>query len=496
MAGGLIQLVAHGVQDLYLTRDPQITFFKVLYRRHTNFAIESVVQNFTSTANFGETVSCTLARVGDLVGRIFLYVEIPALPKFEEDPIKKVAWTKNLGYALIQEIYIEIGGKIIDKQYGEWMYIWSQVSGKQDKSLDKMIANVKYMYDFTNGKPSYKLCIPLEFWFCRNTGLALPLVALAASDVKLTVTFRKLDQCYRIGPTNSIEIMEDIIPFKQGDYIKQTVNGHTINGYIMGFDYLQKRLYYIKIVCQNSPKKSFESQTSIPEIDNVYRIYGVDTNSYITPKPNSKEYIEQTALPNRPQFVNSFLYVDYVYLDTEERVKFAGTNQEYLIEQIQLNQEIGIRSPNVKQNLVLNHPCKAMYWVAQLDSLVSSFGMNDFFNYTSNQCPISGLVSDAKIILNSKNRVSKRTSEYFNLVQPYQHHHRGPSLGINLYSFSIYPENHQPSSALNMSMIESAVMQFTLNNVVNSTNTAQIRVYTINYNVLRIMFNMGGLAFA
>src|SRR5580765_2421856 len=121
MAGGLIQLVAYGVQDLYLTGDPQITYFKILYRRHSNFSVESIVQNFSSPANFGETVSCTLSRAGDLIGETFLYVEIPAIPKFinqttgEEDETKQIAWVHNLGYALIQEIFIEIGGKLIDK---------------------------------------------------------------------------------------------------------------------------------------------------------------------------------------------------------------------------------------------------------------------------------------------------------------------------------------------------------------------------------------------
>ena len=555
MAGGLIQLVAYGVQDIYLTGDPQITFFKILYRRHTNFSIESVVQNFTSTANFGETVSCTLSRAGDLVGRVFLYVEIPALPKFinqnDDDPIKKIAWVTNLGYALIQETYIEIGGKLIDKQYGEWMYIWSQVSNKQDHALNKMIGNVPLVYEFSNGKPGYQMYIPLEFWFCRNTGLALPLVALASSDVKLTVTFRKLEECYRIGPTHSIEVLDDIIPFNQGDYIEQTINGQTINGYVIGFDYLQKKLYYIKINSPSSSKKAFESYqentTNIwkvsPAIRNIggfnpnpvyssinqqlllpkeilhninfpnnapYRIYNSITKTFVTPKPNSSEYIEQVYLSNKPQFVNSFLFVDYVYLDTEERNKFARSNHEYLIEQVQFNQEIGIKSPNVKQKLSLNHPCKAIYWVAQLDSLVGCGTINDLFNYTTSPMRHpkndylsnkqerfygKNLVSDANLVLNGRDRFGTRTSDYFNLVEPLEHHYRGPVSGINVYSFAIYPEDHQPSSAINMSKIDHSNMQMRLQNIITSQNTAKIRTYTINYNVLRICFNLGGIAF-
>ncbi|XWV25143.1 mg448 protein [Tupanvirus deep ocean] len=569
MAGGLIQLVAYGVQDLYLTGDPQITFFKVLYRRHTNFAIESVVQNFSSTANFGETVSCTISRSGDLVGRIFLFVEVPSIPKFinqvtgEEDLFKKMAWVNNLGYALIQEIYIEIGGKLIDKQYGEWMYIWSQVSNKQDRALDKMIGNLPSVYEFSNGKPGYQMYIPLEFWFCRNIGLALPLISLASSDVKLTVTFRKLEECYRIGPTHSIELLDDIVPFKEGDFIEQTTNGQSIYGYVMGFDYLQKKLYYIKIQSPNASKKTFESYQEnlntinttngfnpkpiqpntqkIPReiINNTnyknnvpYRIYNSITKTFVTPKPNTREQIEQINLYFKPQIVNSFLYVDYVYLDTEERNKFAASNHEYLIEQIQFNQEIGIKSPNVKQNLSLNHPCKAIYWVAQMDSLVGPGTINDLFNYTNSPihyakgdknannlptnvpnyftdvCPTinsridkqerfygENLVFNAKLILNGRDRFGTRTSEYFNLVEPYEHHHRGPNPGINVYSFAMNPEQHQPSSAINMSKIDYAAMQMKLRNNINNQNTARVRSYTISYNILRIFFNLGGLAF-
>ena len=538
MAGGLVQLVAYGVQDLYLTGDPQITFFKILYRRHTNFSIESVPQNFSAPANFGETVTCTLARAGDLIGKILLYVQIPALPKFinangDEDNIKKMAWVNNLGYALILEIFIEIGGKLIDKQYGEWMYIWSQLTNKQDHGLNKMVGNVTSMYEFSNGKESYKLFIPLEFWFCRNNGLALPLISLASSEVKITVTFRKLEECYRIGPTHSIEMVEDIVPFRAGDYIQQTINNQTIYGYVIGYDYVQKKLYYIKIVSPSANKKTFESPRESNVLNNQsYRIYNTITKVYANPKPNSREIIEPTALVQKPRFVNAFFYVNYVYLDVEERTKFSRTNHEYLIEQIQFNQEVNVRSPNVKQNITLNHPCKAYYWIAQLDSMVGPNTMNDIFNYTTSPihypsshslatnlpmpvineyygvCPDNNsrlnnmerfygtdLVQNAKLLLNGRDRFGDRTVDYFNLVEPYEHHYRGPVPGINIYSFSLNPEDHQPSSAANMSEIDHIVMQLRLNSIVGPQNTAKIRSYTINYNILRIFFNMGGLAF-
>lgn len=509
MTGALLQLAAPGIQDNYLTGDPQITFFKVLYRRHTNFSIESVPQNFSSPANFGETVSCILSRSGDLVGKIYLYVEIPAIPQFinpvtgEADMIKKMAWVTNLGYALIKDVSIEIGDKIIDKQYGEWMYIWSQVSQGNKHGLNKMIGNVPEMYQFTNGKQNYQLYIPLEFWFCKHNGLAIPLVSLLSTDIKITFTFRKLEECYRIGPTNSIDILEDIMPFQQGDYIEQTINNQTIFGYVIGFDYLKKKLYYIKIQNPNSVKKTFESNPDPTGSDNMpYRIYHSLTKMYVTPKPSTRESIEQTVLANKPSFIKSLLYINYIYLDSSERIKFVKTNHEYLIEQVQFNQEIDIKSPNVKQKLTLNHPCKSHYWVIQLNSLVGPNTINDLFNYTTshiydNSHNLYGdnILQNAKLVLNGRKRFSERGAEYFNLVNPYEHHTSGPMPGINVYSISINPEDYQPSSAINMSKINDINMVMRLKNIINPQNTVTIRSYTINYNILRICFNLAGMVF-
>ena len=143
--------------------------------------------------------------------------------------------------------------------------------------------------------------------------------------------------------------MEDIVPFKSGDYIEQNIGDHIAYGFVINYDYLQKKLYYIKI----SPN-SFESfpnplNNIFDENNKKYRIYDSINGTYCSPEPNTTEIIEQTALPYKPSFVNSFLYVDYIYLDSNERNKFVKTSHEYLIEQIQFNQEIGIKSPNVKQ---------------------------------------------------------------------------------------------------------------------------------------------------
>lgn len=518
MPGGLIQLVAYGVQDLYLTGDPQITFFKILYRRHTNFAVESVIQNFSESADFGQIVSCTLSRAGDLVEKVLLYVQLPAIPIFlnsdgSVNEIKKLAWVHSLGNSMIKEISVDIGGKLIDRQYGEWLYIWSQVTNRQDLGLAKMVGDVPTLTEFSNGKSGYELYIPLAFWFCRNTGMSLPLIALASSDVKINIMFRQFNECIRIGPTNSMEVLEDVVPFNPGDYIQQIINGQIIYGYFLNYDYLSKKIYYIKIQNQNASNTSFqalqEPTTSTGIINNItyqnnipYRIYNSITGTYCTPTPNTVEMIEDISLPFTPKFVNSFLYVNYVYLDTDERLKFARSNHEYLIEQVQFNQLLNVKSPNVKQNLTINHPCKAHYWIVQLDSLVGSGTINDLYNYSTSPVRYPdgryygvNLLNTANLSLNGRARFSTRDYRYFNYAQPYQTHYRGPELGINEYAFSLNPEDHQPSASCNMSKIDFINMNMNLNNTVSTQNTCRIRTYTINYNVLRIFFNLGGLAF-
>ena len=534
MAGGLIQLVATGIQDLYLTSDAQITFFKVLYRRHTNFSVESIQQDFTTKANFGQTVNCSFSKIGDLIHRIFVFIEIPIIPKFvnpdtgEEDNVKKFSWVHNLGYSILQEMYIEIGGKIIDKQYGEWLFIWSQVSGRAPIALDKMIGNLPIIYEYSNGKPGYQLYVPLEFWFCRNVGLALPLIALTSSDVKLTIKFRKLSECYRIGPTHSMEVLEDIVFFEPGDYIEQIVNGQKIYGYFLKFDYIKKKIYYIKIGTRNF--ESFSENVYDMDYDGIvnqkypakimnanfvknipFRIYKSSTKIFCTPKPNSEENSESTDFTPEPQIQNSFLYVDYIYLDKEERKKFMTTNHEYLIEQMQFGQISGVSNNNVKVKLFLKHPCKSMYWVAQLDNFVGLGTINDLYNYTWSpihnimyDCDFrrkyenfygTSLIEKSDLILNGKSFFNITDWTWFNYVKPYQHHYRGPITGINFYSFSIYTEDHQPSSTINMTKIDDINMQIKLNNVVNNLNTAKIRFYTMNYNVLRIYLGRAGMAF-
>ena len=168
MGGGLIQLVSVGFEDLYLTNDPQVTFFKIVYKRHTNFSQELIPQLYNSIPDFGKRVTCRLSKNGDLINRMYIYLELPNIPVFYDnttdtpDQIKKLAWVKKIGYGIIKSVELEIGGQLIDKHYGDWFNIWEELTETcQRDTLNKLIGNVPDVYNFTNGKDTYKLFIPL-----------------------------------------------------------------------------------------------------------------------------------------------------------------------------------------------------------------------------------------------------------------------------------------------------------------------------------------------
>ena len=378
MGGGLMQLVAYGAQDIYLSGNPQITFFKVVYRRHTNFSMESIEQTFNGNPDFGKKVTCPISRNGDLIHRIYLQAELPS------DPSSSTNWA---GHKLIKSVEVEIGGQRIDKHYADWLHIWNeltQTEGHWD-GYKLMVNGSDSLTEFPSNRTDVTnnvLFIPLQFWFCRNPGLALPLIALQYHEVKINLEFGSSDD-------------------------------------VMG-----------------STGKNLSSAS---------------------------------------------LFVDYIYLDTDERRRFAQVSHEYLIEQLQFT---GDETASSKIKLNFNHPVKELIWVEKEEN--ASVG-----EYVTSY-------DTAKLQLNGHERFTTRKPQYFQLVQPYQHHERVPTSsdgkntsGINVYSFALKPEEHQPSGTCNMSRIDNATLNLA---GVDTSNT--VKVFAVNYNVLRVMSGMGGLAYS
>ena len=622
-----MQLVAYGAQDVYLTGNPQITFWKVTYRRHTNFAMESIEQTFNGQADFGRRVTCTISRNGDLAYRTYLQVTLPEInqnmanadqnlgvagnPNGLLGPVRTgvyARWLDNPGLQLISQVEVEIGGQRIDRQYGDWMNIWNQLTmtSEQERGYHAMVGQTTQLTYITdpafndvdgpcesdaprqvcaprNALPETTLYIPLQFWFCRNPGLALPLIALQYHEVKINIDLRPIDEC-------------------------------------------------------------------LWAVSSLYCGPGAADPNIIQPIAGGSPSGKRVTAAYGQSLVAASLYVDYVFLDTDERRRMAQNPHEYLIEQLQFTGDESVGSSSNKIKLNFNHPCKELVWVVQADENVdycSSLDCNQTlfkllgaqpFNYTDavdalpnavhaygsfaslagyapngeyytqafitgeglfqqaagasrdanvgdmflghpnsnmsvvganaaggindNQgagaqlgqigiggntqataqgpapivAPTNALgnvvvnnlpgsaqvtgVSDAgtfvlaetaldlhcwgqnpvvtaKLQLNGQDRFSEREGGYFDLVQPYQHHTRNPDAGINVYSFALRPEEHQPSGTCNFSRIDNATLQLVLSNAcVEGTKTAKVRVYATNYNVLRVMSGMGGLAYS
>ena len=352
MGGGLMQLVAYGAQDIYLSGNPQITFFKVVYRRHTNFAVESIEQTHNGSAAAGSKISVTVSRNGDLLSQVWIVHKSTIATTISAT----AAW------AQIDNVEVEIGGQVIDKQYGAWMEIWTDLTHPSDKAI--LLDDSLKAPGTAIGEESY---VPLQFWFCRNPGLALPLIALQYHEVKLNITFA----------------------------------------------------------------------ATITHLGTVS------------------------------------VWCDYVFLDTDERRRFAQVSHEYLIEQVQYSNKLALDGIQGQHELRFNHPVKELVWTIS--------------GGASETC------TDALLQLNGHDRFKRRDGKYFTTVQRYQHHSgsgNGPATP-HVYSFALKPEEHQPSGTCNFSRIDNAVLN--LNYV---ANTDTLKVYAVNYNVLRIMSGMGGLAYS
>jgi hypothetical protein len=567
MAGGLINIVTYGSQDLFLTGTPEITHFKVIFRRYTNFSSESLRVLFEDRIIFGGECSVVLPTIGDLAYKTYLEMVIPqvsikrqldqadiatklvayndalanlnivgdfmslnftayrdatsdylaendttitsmknviiqdfnlsggsssttneqivqdfsdliagtfdidtvnlntiaekansdiltkdqfynqikgaitnsyAINKYYQDlvnialatyndslnPNYKFAWVKRLGHSLIKYVDVYIGGEKIDRHYGDWINIWYELTGNKDQENNyfKMIGNVPELTTFDRTtKPKYIIQVPLQFWFCRFNGLAIPLVAMEYSDITITVRFRKANECA---------------------YIEDPGTGQIIN------------------------------------MDDLFA--------------------------NESIGLDSSLLVDYIYLDGPERKKFAQSAHEYLIEQTQFIFLDNMQQQDIPVKFDFSHPCKEFVWITQKMSYTDNydgFTESKWWNYGINPDGSGNPTLNARLDFNGYSRIEKQNGPYFNYVQPYQFHRNTPSDGINMYSFSTAPEEQQPSGTCNFSRIAHSVLYLKLDPAIYATNDITIpeyvgvKIFTRNINVLRIIGGMGAMAF-
>ena len=429
MSGGKIQIISVGFEDIYLTFDPQITFFKMVYKRYTNFSQEPIVQYFNAdTPSFGQRISCSISKTADLISNIYLYVELPSIPKNIDTNLfnYEYKWNKRIGFALIKYVELEINGQLIDKLYSDWLNIWSLLSiSKHRESEDILIGNVPDLYNFSNGKDSYKLYIPLNFFFNRSKGLSLPVIALQVSDIKVHVEFNNLNEILSPSYTNYIEIEENDVFFKKGDVIKQNYSGsEIITALFHSFDYKTKRLYFTKY---NKNFKYYNEQSNYNKSN--YNIY--NDEFYVCPKSNI--YNSPVIYPNI-DINKSYLIINFIYLDNVERKKFIFSNHEYLITNIQFSGEKVITNINSKINLDFINCSKQIFWIAQYNKILRG-NINEKFNYTSDlNYSGSNIIENTTLIQNGNVRSKEGDKYLYSYLQNYIYYNSLISEGINLYS--------------------------------------------------------------
>lgn len=490
MSGSKIQLVSIGFEDLYLTVDPQITFFKMVYKRYTNFSQEPVIQYFNSDPDFGKRVTSTIAKTSDLISNIYLFVQIPSIPIITNNSnivIEKFKWVKRLGYALINYIELEINGQIIDKLYSDFMNIWSLLTTGQDRiSEDILIGNIPELYEFSNGKKLFNLYIPINFFFNRNKGLALPVIALNMCDIKIHVEFNKLQDVLISSPTHFIKIKEFCTHFKENEILTQNISGTDVSIIYNNFDYEKNRLYYTKY---NSSIKNYNATSNINKTQ--YKIKNKQGYYVI---PDSEEFIYTVNYPN-VSLNSAYLIINFIYLDNLERKKFLISNHEYLINQIQFSGERTVHNINSKVNLSFTNNCKELIWIAQMSKIKDGF-IKEKFNYTSNiNYSGNNIIEKSSIFFNGQNRSKEGDKYIYNYLENYLYHTSYIQEGINIYSFSIDPENYQPHGSCNFSKIDDLTLDLSFNSSVSYDNPLILKIFCYNYNILRITKGLGGLLF-
>lgn len=501
---GLLELVAHGIQDIYLIGNPQITFFKVVYKRHTNFSMESFQLSYDAKPQWGNKTTFSISRYADLIHTLIFEADLPQLyAKTSSDPTwnggasptdfdkgrGNISWVNNTGHALVSYYDITIGKNLIDRQYSEWMEIWTQLSQSESKKrgLDFMLNRNDNLIVNPGPLTTY---IPLQFWFCRNIGLALPLVALQYHDVQIEVNFRKFSEMITFGSNNYYSVTSDgsnilqIYKLYSSTPLLDNSSRAKIIVFPDGKEYFINPVATIGGIGQTGLTGAPFLVNMVQNVPNIY------SNVTVYIKPNG--VIDTSYNTN---ILETRLYCDYIYLDTIEQKEFATAKHRYLIEQLQFSgsQSITKNTATMKLKLGFNLPIKELFWVNQLDAV---FNTNDLYNFSNTLDPVvpqNNIIASAQIYINGIERFSVRNGNYFRLIQPYQKHTRSPNGFIYVYSFSVKPEEHQPSGCSNFSKLDTKELFL---NIVPNMGSQQLRVYGLNYNILRIYSGMGGVAFS
>ena len=527
MGGGLMQLVAYGAQDIYLTGNPQITFFKVVYRRHTNFSIEAIEQTLEGRASTNATQTCTVSRNGDLIHKVWIEDRGPLTA---ESPSTGTRMDDGVIYNYIQRVDCEIGGQLIDRQTGDWNAVWWNLTTPESKvnGLRNIFVGNSGACDSDAGAGNFYY--PLNFWFCRNVGLSLPLIALQYHEVKLIIK-------YGIKGVRDPKVWIDYIyldtderrRFAQvsHEYLIEQVQRDTFPGnkttFDLNFNHPIKELIWVNDI----PAISNESTCQFAPIRCTNTCTVTTTKN---PYNNADSTNMRLVLNGHDRFAKRNMKYFKTCQPLQHHTRCPSVGKRYEVSHY-IDKFIGANSQAIH---FCNKPARLI--TANFTTTVAAGGTS---NLTLRTCGINaGAVLDPNsddtgdvisevntgfpdaitwgkiyslssdiVCIPGQKHISLQTGganttvkgfinlelEELPLLIAGDHQNLG---NIYCYSFSLKPEEHQPSGTCNFSRIDSAQLIFDDAPGGTTGTTGTLKVFAVNYNVLRIMSGMGGLAYS
>jgi len=469
MGGGLLQLIAVGQIDQYLSVNPELSFYQYVYKRHSPFAMESRQLTFEtnpilSAGVVSNNYKCEIIRHGDLLGELYFCFTLPDI--YSSDKYR-FRWVSNVGHVFVKKASVFIDDSILlDQTTGDWMTIWNELTQCCEDRYDKLIGNVpemqgpklnvpkvtiknnKFIYYYypesskESGVPSIqsrKIVVPLNFWFTKNPSLALPLLRLQLSKVSLRI--------------------------------------------------------------------------DIESSESLYQVWSPDLNRYISPVYYNELYNDNITINTFTKNISLEPYIEanYIFLGDDERnTLFMKSKLSYMVEQLSINTAQSISSTTNAShsvNIMVNNPTKEIVWTLRRDDYLK---YNDFNNYSPSMPEGSdNILEKAVIKFNNNDRFQEKNAEYFNMIQPFQHHSRVPKKGIYTYSFAIYPEKEFISGYYNAALVKTNLLVYTKdtynNDAINRLLISMgkegykfnylINVYSVNYNIFEIMGGQAGMKF-
>jgi hypothetical protein len=542
-----MQLVAYGAQDVYITGNPQITFFKVVYRRHTNFSVE-VVEHPLTNAGFGRRASVTVLRNGDLATKMYLKTQVSGTGG------SSWGFVSKLGHALIKNVELEIGGSKIDKQYGVWMDIWYELSHEvgQEAGYNQMIGNTAAMTTRSDAEKSATLYIPLQFWFCRNTGLALPLIALQYHEVRVHFEFNNASELTRhvAAPTLTMDTAELLVDYvfldseerrrfaqvgheyliEQLQFTGEESANANAEKYKLSFNHPTKELVWAvrqgKFMGQTFLGETLDevakalvascyATVNTAAVTGTWAAVGTDANhiciddDWIAAGGQTRQCqalgvnagtntaAEQVHVLNGTTNLLSLIDYSTTLVSSTGAITVTSVAHRLTVELIStaLSDLTDERTTVAKVQALLDAVVPGTVVTAVGSEEGTGVVVNQWDNYGMNLDGTGNPVERALIQLNGHDRFDEQEGDYFNYVQPWQHHTNTPPAGVNVYSFSLAPEQHQPQGSANLSRIDNTQLNVTLRAGGRAADN-RMYIFAFSYNVLRIMSGMGGLAYS